>query len=93
MNCECHDLPCYWQIDKLRPAGGRWECRVRRSEYSRRAYEKRGEAKRAAHRAWWHRADGGYIQWRKKDLAVQRAEVLARIDDINREVKSLESQP
>lgn len=35
MNCVCHGEPAYWQKNARKPAGGKWECRVKRREYNR----------------------------------------------------------
>lgn len=44
----------------------------------------RSKRARAADLRYWHRADGGYIKRRTRDLAVQRADVVSKLADLQR---------
>ena len=42
-----------------------------------------------AKRRWWHKADGGYIQWRKRKLAAQRENLQRKKEELDVAVKRL----
>lgn len=64
--CACHGEPMY----RNNSSGG-WRCRV-----------KVRARQNPADLAYWHRADGGYIVRRKRDLARQRSDVLERLTQL-----------
>lgn len=50
---------------------GGWRCRI-----------KVRARQRVSDLEYWHRADGGYIRSRKRELAKQRAEVVERLNQL-----------
>lgn len=80
--CECHGEPCYWNPDKGMRAGGMWRCRIKRNEQDRARDPRR---RRQRQLAYWHRADGGYIVRRKRDLARQREQIVNQLAQLERE--------
>lgn len=88
-SCECHGVPMGWQRDARRAPGGRWECKERRRQYNAANYQKSGEKHRAGRRERWH--NGGNLVQRRRDLAKQRAQVVARLAELEQEARALVS--
>lgn len=84
MDCACHGEPMWWQPDRRRPPGGYWRCGVARQQAD--SKDKKGRQLR-----YWHKANGGYIRRRKRDLAAERVQLLARLDNLEQE--ALRAEP
>ena len=86
--CQCHGLPMRWNKDSRYTAGGFWKCAEHGRSYYRDRYandagfSSRTRARRIER---WHKPDGEYIQSRRKELARQRAEIIARLAELEQE--------
>lgn len=70
----------YWAKDARYTAGGFWRCPERHNAL------RRGNPKRlATANAYWHRADGGYIRRRRRQLAERRTQILDQLATLREE--------
>ena len=87
--CICHNEPMRWCNDARKKSGGYWRCIIKRRLKDQAAHHRnrdgRLERRRAQQLERWHRADGGYIQARRRELAKQRADIIARLAELEQE--------
>ena len=82
MLCKCHGEPSYWATDPRKRKGGYWTCAVKRREHARRMYAKSRDQKLARQRGYYHSPEGGWLVRRRRDLAGERARILARLAEL-----------
>lgn len=83
MTCACHGEPMRWSTDRRRKSGGYWSCAVRRA-----ASDAKGRKERQLR--YWHKANGGYIVRRRRQLASAREAVTEQLRQLDMEARLAE---
>ena len=81
--CKCHGEPMGWNIDRRCTRGGFWRCLVRHREHSALRRDTFPDLVREQDRLSYRRV--GWVSTRRRRLAVQRNQILAKLADLERE--------